>query len=309
MSDLGLQQLASPEGANLDIVFVHGLFGNRINTWTADNGVLWPETLLSQDIPDARILTFGYDADVTKFNLSDELTEGTMEIHAADLCNRLAGFRATTNSSDRPLVFVAHSLGGLVCAQLAVKGALGAEPDNITVIANNTRGMVFLGTPFHGSPVAPYASVFSSMVSILHKTHSQKVKDLQQKSEKLQILAESFASVLHQRIRNDKEIRVAFFHEMKKMYGVMIVPELNSRIPGFGDHASINADHSVMCKFPGLDDPGYQNVAAMIKKVATAAENRSNLAGPGYHYTNNNYGTVKNQVVGTQTIHGGMHFS
>jgi hypothetical protein len=70
-------------------------------------------------MPDARILTFGYDADVTKLNLNEELTEGTIETHAADLCERLSGFRAMTESADRPLIFVAHSLGGLVCAQVS----------------------------------------------------------------------------------------------------------------------------------------------------------------------------------------------
>jgi hypothetical protein len=82
--------------------------------------------------------------------------------------------------------------------------------------------MVFLGTPFHGSPVAPLAEVFSSMVSVLHRTHTQKVKDLKQKSEKLQILGESFATVLHQRIRNNKEIQVAFFHETKRLHGLLV---------------------------------------------------------------------------------------
>ena len=88
--------------------------------------------------------------------------------------------------------------------------------------------MVFLGTPFHGSPVAPLAGVFSSMVSVLHRTHTQKVKDLKQKSEKLQILGESFATVLHQRIRNNKEIQVAFFHEMKRLHGVLVSIRLES---------------------------------------------------------------------------------
>jgi len=119
MSQLGLHQLVAPEDAKHEsvsllinpnvwilcllticpsIVFVHGLFGNRINTWTADKGPLWPQTLLGQDIPGARIFTFGYDADVTKLNLNEELTEGTMESHAADLCQRLSGFRAVTGS-------------------------------------------------------------------------------------------------------------------------------------------------------------------------------------------------------------------
>ncbi|KAK4248315.1 Alpha/Beta hydrolase protein [Corynascus novoguineensis] len=310
MSQLGLHQLVAPEDAKHDIVFVHGLFGNRINTWTADKGPLWPQTFLSQDIPDARIFTFGYDADVTKLNLNEELTEGTMESHAADLCQRLSGFRAVTESSDRPLIFVAHSLGGLICAQLVVKGALAGETDNIAIISNNTRGMIFLGTPFHGSPIAPFAKVFSSMVSVLHKTHTQKVKDLEQKSEKLRILAESFASALNQRIRENQEIRVAFFHETKKYLGVLVVPELNSRIPGFGDHASINANHSEMCKFSNPEDPGYQSVVAAIRKMAADLDGKGpDASAHSVHYANTYLGNIKNQVNGNQTIHGGMHFA
>jgi hypothetical protein len=82
--------------------------------------------------------------------------------------------------------------------------------------------MVFLGTPFHGSPMAPLAKVFSGMVSVLHRTHTQKVKDIEQKSEKLQILAESFSSALRQRIKDNREIQVAFFHETKRLYGVLV---------------------------------------------------------------------------------------
>ncbi|RSM04795.1 hypothetical protein CDV31_009886 [Fusarium ambrosium] len=308
MSQLGLEQLSSPESADLDIVFVHGLFGNRLNTWTK-HGVLWPKQILSEDLPKARIFTFGYDADVTKFNLDEEVTKGTMESHAADLCERLAGLRAKTESSDRPVVFVAHSLGGLVCAQMVVKGALGDGTDNTSIIANHTRGMVFLGAPFHGSPAAPWGKAISTMVSIIHDTDSQKVKDLKQKSEKLQILAESFASALHQRIRDKNEIRVAFFNETKKLHGVLVVPERNSWIPGFGDHASINADHSTMCKFADQDSPGYQSVLAAILKVSAKDDSRPDEDPHGTGIVNNNWGEVKNQVLGNQTIQGDMNFN
>jgi hypothetical protein len=53
-----------------------------------------------------------------------------------------------------------------------------------------------------------------------------------------------------------------------------IVPELNSRLSGYSDYASINADHSAMCKFSDSDDPGYQSVVAAIRKMA-AVESRS----------------------------------
>ena len=60
---LGLAVLHPPpgtsdEGALVDIVFVHGLGGSRYGTWKKD-GVLWPQTLLAQDFPEARIMTVG----------------------------------------------------------------------------------------------------------------------------------------------------------------------------------------------------------------------------------------------------------
>src|SRR2546423_3057046 len=51
----------------LSIVFVHGLTGNREKTWTHRNGIFWPDALLSENFPRARIMTFGYDADVVRF--------------------------------------------------------------------------------------------------------------------------------------------------------------------------------------------------------------------------------------------------
>jgi hypothetical protein len=44
------------------IVAVHGLNGHRDKTWTAPNGVHWLRDLLTNDIPNARILCWGYDA-------------------------------------------------------------------------------------------------------------------------------------------------------------------------------------------------------------------------------------------------------
>lgn len=46
----------------VSIVAVHGLGGHRENSWTADNGTNWLESLLPRDLPDCRILSWGYNA-------------------------------------------------------------------------------------------------------------------------------------------------------------------------------------------------------------------------------------------------------
>src|SRR5438045_4634576 len=77
------------------IVFVHGLTGGQLSTWTAEraNGP-WPRVLLSEDIPKARISAFGYDTDVIKF--LGQAGQNKVRQHAINLLARLADMRFDT---------------------------------------------------------------------------------------------------------------------------------------------------------------------------------------------------------------------
>ena len=67
----GLTEVYAPSPASstlVDVVFVHGLNGDPHNTWTSTpSNVFWPADLLPQFLGDvkARVLVYGYDADVT----------------------------------------------------------------------------------------------------------------------------------------------------------------------------------------------------------------------------------------------------
>ncbi|KAF2872260.1 hypothetical protein BDV95DRAFT_379284 [Massariosphaeria phaeospora] len=52
------------DGMGVDIVAIHGLNGNAYTTWKSKNGILWLRDLLPQDLPGARIYTYGYPAEV-----------------------------------------------------------------------------------------------------------------------------------------------------------------------------------------------------------------------------------------------------
>ena len=74
------------------IIFVHGLTGDREKTWTAkDSSAPWPQTLLPSKVPDARILTFGYDAYVADWR--GVVSKNRIGNHSMNLLTAVATFR------------------------------------------------------------------------------------------------------------------------------------------------------------------------------------------------------------------------
>ena len=80
-----------PESAkqSYSIIFVHSLTGRQLSTWTAPGATApWLKSLLADDIPDARISAFGYDADVV--NLLGSAGQNRIRHHATNLFRGVA---------------------------------------------------------------------------------------------------------------------------------------------------------------------------------------------------------------------------
>jgi len=102
------------------IVAVHGLNptdkeNHAEKTWTADNKKLWLRDFLPESLPNARILLFGYNSNVA----IKSSTAGVLE-QAVNLLNRLKSRRKDV-PLQRPIIFIAHSLGGLVVKRVRFK--------------------------------------------------------------------------------------------------------------------------------------------------------------------------------------------
>ena len=111
----------------LSIIFVHGLRGHRLNSWTKQ-GICWPKDLLPREpaLSNVRILSFGYDSRVVDFGGHPSLN--SLFNHSISLLNGLCRERRDVvglvlvlslvetefNEQNRPIIFVAHSLGGLI---------------------------------------------------------------------------------------------------------------------------------------------------------------------------------------------------
>lgn len=109
-------------------------------TWTAQNGRLWLRDLLPSALPNARILLFAYNSNVAFQTSAIGLRDAS-----ESLLDRLHSQRK--DLSLRPILFLAHSLGGLVVKRALVSAKLDGTYNSIY---KATYGIAFFGTPHRG---------------------------------------------------------------------------------------------------------------------------------------------------------------
>ncbi|WQF90497.1 Putative alpha/Beta hydrolase [Colletotrichum destructivum] len=128
---------APPEGpVCMDIVFVHGLGGTSRGTWTGGS-YFWPGSLDKNDpLQMARVWTFGYGADFKKVfkksaaGIYDFALELLCQLRDNDeICGSEPSLPLQKIRSRRiPLVFVAHSMGGLVIKEVTSTTPYSSTP-------------------------------------------------------------------------------------------------------------------------------------------------------------------------------------
>jgi hypothetical protein len=127
------------------VVFVHGIFGDADGTWRYSSNVYWPKLLLTDD-------SFR-DSDVYVAAYSTPYLGNTMNLDevVTNLNNRLVNDEVF--SKHREVVFVCHSLGGLVVQRLLL---------TFRGYAAQVPFIYFFSTPETGAQIAKLASVFSA---------------------------------------------------------------------------------------------------------------------------------------------------
>ncbi|UPK91511.1 hypothetical protein LCI18_002446 [Fusarium solani-melongenae] len=253
----GVKVLHDCRDATIDICFVHGLTGNRDSTWTIHGqSKPWPETLLPPKLSRARVLTYGYDAYIMRKSVAS--TNGLID-HAANLLNDLSTDRAYSNASSRPLVFVAHSLGGLVCKETILLSRNNPEP-HLRGIFDCTKGIIFLGTPHRGSWMADWARIPASALGIVKSTNTSLLKILETDDKYLQSVQDRFWSMVREQQKAGRDLEVTCFFEELPLSGVgKVVSKGSATLEGY-NAISIHANHSNIVKFSSMDDNGFKRL-------------------------------------------------
>jgi protein SERAC1 len=247
---------------NVDsIVFVHGLKGHALHTWEK-RGFMWPKHLLGAKYPTARIITYGYDADIVK--LFGRVEKGTIFDRSKAMIQAI--HRIRRDHYQRPLLFVAHSLGGILVKDglCWAKAQAGFSAVKVNEVYSATKGVIFLGTPHRGAS-GQYATVGEQLRRLVkiagQESDPYLLAGLKSDSEGLTRISESFHL-----LADDKTFLIFSFVESKPLSavkGMGFVVDRNSGYMGLAREAQDeipDADHREMARFSSKDEEGYKKV-------------------------------------------------
>lgn len=270
MTQLHLVGSPSRQPLRGHVIFVHGLGGDPFTTWRNDaaNDGFWPAWLAS-DIPDIAVHTLEYDASPIGW------LGNTMPLveRAPNVLTELQ----TREISDLPIVFVCHSLGGLLVKQL-LRHAMEMQNPYWQRIAKQVKSVVFLATPHRGSNLA---SVLSNIIGVLGALGTipritVSVKELEASAPALQDLNSWYVSNA-----TKAGIETHCFYEKQTLKGVLVVNETSGRLelPGTNPIA-IDADHLTICRPSSPDTLVYRRVRQIVRESLTLCHSQRNVFPP-----------------------------
>jgi pimeloyl-ACP methyl ester carboxylesterase len=209
------------------VVFVHGFNGNPERTWlhkgdassqseasseeysderhrkiqkVVDSfkvsrdrkAVYWPRDLLPQTLPYARVLTYGYDTHLGH-RLGRPKSQNTVYDFAKDFLMELEAVRRS--QPKRPLLFIAHSLGGIVVKEM-LRQSYGylKHQSALRALSESTSGIIFFGTPHGGAdPRSLLKTIAENIARVVGFTVNEQVlESLLPSSERLRQLRDEF---------------------------------------------------------------------------------------------------------------------
>lgn len=203
-------------------------------------------------------MTFGYDADVVR--LWGVAGSNKLQDHGKSLTNAILNQRPGA-ISNRPIIFVAHSLGGLVCKAALT---LADRRRELKSILDNTIGVIFMGTPHDGAYLAKWAVQVAKYLRYFRHTNKDVLRNLKPGSPDVQQVGEDFQYLLR---RKDLKIEVFCFYEELRMSTFVgkIVGDQSAILLGY-DNCSIHSDHRNMTKFAGKTDAGYVSLLGVLTR-------------------------------------------
>ncbi len=285
---------------DVDLVFVHGLQGSALKTWKCpglrlhdhvDSAVhsaditlreagvrlpVWPAAWLVPDLRasgiKARVLSLEYDAELDNTAgprptapLTDVAGRGAAQLAAARVGRH-------PNGSRRPVIYIVHSMGGLLVKTIMCDiDDLQFEDDGsgITQVAESAQGILMYGVPHRGSPLGRLIAPASLPLVRNFVPMTDPVSRLAENDPTLLRLHERFEEYLRRRTARFEDGNAEPLDILSILEGtltdiqtpgvplIFVVPEWSGSID-YGKQVTVPSDHVNLCKPMTGSDPIYQ---------------------------------------------------
>ncbi|RYP32296.1 hypothetical protein DL767_005271 [Monosporascus sp. MG133] len=326
----GLTVVVPHDNPTLDIVFVHGFTGHPERTWShkrgdskqseddhdetsepqsksrrlnpfstahrdkdsAHSAVFWPRDLLPTTVPNARVMTYGYDIHIRHW-AGPPVCRHTVRDIAWDFLVALEAVRRAEPA--RPLLFVVHSLGGIVVKELLRRSSGCRQGQSyLRSVFESAKGTMFFGTPHDGADPRGILQHIAELVikAIGFKVNEQIVNSLLPSSERLGELRDEFGPLAYEQrwiihsfqeqlgikaLNGRKVCEQCNFPCRFRLTYIQVVEDTSSylNLPAIETTEHIGRNHMDMCRFSGPEDVEYKKVAAALRRMtANLPENQ-----------------------------------
>lgn len=242
-----------------DVVFIHGLGGDAHMTWSNDKNHenSWPYWL-GAEFPDVSVWSIGYAASPSKWTrvlgwFSAKKRDSGYAMALPERALEILDSMQQTGIGERPLLFVCHSLGGLVAKQILRKSSDSIDPAK-RQLSTNLGAVLFLGTPHSGSFLATILDALR-----LPLLTNRSIDDLMAHSPYLADLNDWYRE-----FAPNANVRTKTYYETRAVFGLLKIVNRTSGGSAVGEAAvGLNKDHISIAK-PELTT---SNVCIAAKKL------------------------------------------
>ncbi|KAI1747834.1 hypothetical protein F4782DRAFT_519486 [Xylaria castorea] len=244
---------SSPSKIDVDVVLVHGLKGHYIGTWKAEDKTVWPKDLLPGDLQKIgiriRVLSFEHGG-----SIKGTTSKAGIDDTAQNLLQHLIDKRDDPRITWRPIVFVGHSLGGIIIKR-AVQVAY-MDPA-FRFIKNTTLGVMYFSTLHHGLD-EEFSSFLTNVLECnrprMNLFPTKRIQPTEDMVDEIQRYPEFLNRISKDFIHLYKKLGSKTFQEGNKtiVLGKVVVSSEQGKIGiDIEDAAMISGDHLRLCKFGG----------------------------------------------------------
>ena len=237
------------------VVFVHGILSSGEECWRNSNGAYWPE-LLEQEPELAKLGIYVY-------TYQTGTSSGTYSI--SDIVDNLKEcLELDEVINNHQIIFVCHSMGGIVVRKFIVERVLAIKKQNLSI------GLFLLASPSLGSDCANCAKLITNLVG----NEQAKALEFSQKNNWLNDLDKEFKNIKESGELNihGKELvedkPTIFKTTILKMLFKKQIVEPFSAARYFGEPCKVEgSDHSTIAKPENKEAIQHRQLVKFIKKI------------------------------------------